>query len=313
MKTTDKILLESGTNELEVIEFQIEQRERDGSVYTGHYAVNIGKVREIINVNGNITEIPRSHPAVEGVINLRGRNIPVINLPKWFGKYDPDLPLKRIIVTEFNKMHNGFLVNSVARIHRVSWERVEPPVGFMEGAAGQCVTGVIKLDDRILMILDFEMITANVNPATGMGDSTGQIALSEQIGKTVLVAEDSAMIMNFVKNTITTAGYHVIAVTNGEDALNKLNEFADHAVTHNRKISDFVNIIISDIEMPKMDGLHLLTRIKGDPNLKELPVIIFSSMATEDNIKKWQGLGACDFISKPDMAILVNTVNKYIL
>lgn len=313
MEKLDKILLESGTNELEIVEFQIDRRESDGTVYQGHYGVNVGKVREIIKTPDNITEITKSHPTVEGVINLRGKIIPVINLPKWLGKYDPDLPLKRIIVTEFNRMYNGFLVHSVSRIHRVSWERVEPPTSLMTGAGEECVTGIVKFDTKILMMLDFEKIIAEVNPAAGVGEGKGETKKREPKNKTILIAEDSGMIMKLIKGALTDAGYNVLWAYNGEDALKRLNELSDKSSVQNKNLADFINLVISDVEMPKMDGLHLLTRIKTHPRMKEIPVIIFSSMATQDNIKKWQGLGASDFISKPDMNILLQSVSRYII
>ncbi|MBI3600447.1 MAG: chemotaxis protein CheV [Nitrospinae bacterium] len=313
MENADKILLESGTNELEIVEFQIDRREPDGTVYQGYYGVNVGKVREIIKTPDNITEITKSHPAVAGVINLRGRIIPVINLPKWLGKYDPDLPLNRIIVTEFNRIYNGFLVSSVSRIHRVSWERVEPPTSLMTGVGEECVTGIVKFDNKILMMLDFEKIIAEVNPSTGIGREKSETGKIEHKDKTILIAEDSGMIMKLIKGALTDAGYNVLWAYNGEDALKRLNELSDKSAVQNKNLTDFINLVISDIEMPKMDGLHLLSRIKSHPRLKELPVIIFSSMATQDNIKKWEGLGASDFISKPDMNILIQTVGRYII
>lgn len=313
METIDKILLESGTNELEIVEFQLDRREADGSTSQGYYGVNVGKVREIIKTPDNITEITKSHPSVEGVINLRGKIIPIINLPKWLGIYNQDLTLNKIIVTEFNKMYNGFLVSNVARIHRVSWEKVEPPSSLMSAGEDECVTGIIKFDNKILMMLDFEKIIAEVNPATTIKEGISEAKADENRNKTILIAEDSGMISKLVKNSLTGVGYNVILAYNGEEALIKLSELAEKSSAHNKRLSNFVNLVISDIEMPKMDGLHLLTKIKSHPVLKDLPVIIFSSMASADNIKKWEGLGASDFISKPDMNILYNCVKKHII
>lgn len=312
----EKILLESGTNELEIVEFQIDQSvpaTGDG-VYHGFFGVNVGKVREIINTPEVITKMSGSPPCIEGIVELRGRIIPVINLPKWLGRYNESLPLKRIIITEFNRSFNGFLVNNVTRIHRVSWEQVEPPTGVISMECQDSITGVIKFDKKIVLILDFEKIVMELDPDAGFKKEEVKVDRKElRKGKKIFVAEDSGMVAKLIKSTLTEAGYDVNWDYNGLACWNRLTEVRNKINESGEPLEKFVSLIISDVEMPQMDGLHLLSKIRRDTILSDLPVILFSSMASEDNIRKWEGLKATEVITKPEMPLLVSRVDYHTL
>lgn len=312
----EKILLESGTNELEIVEFQIDQSvpSNEDGVYQGFFGVNVGKVREIINTPAEITKMSGSPPCIEGIVELRGRIIPVINLPKWLGRYNESLPLKRIIITEFNNAFNGFLVNNVTRIHRVSWEQVEPPTGIISKECQDSITGVIKFEKKILFILDFEKIVMDLDPDGGFKKEDIKADRKElRKGKTVFIAEDSGMVAKLIKATLMEAGYEVSWDYNGLACWNRLMEVKTKVEQSGQPLENFLNLIVSDVEMPQMDGLHLLTRIRKDPILWGLPVILFSSMASEDNIRKWEGLKATEVITKPEMPILLDRVDYHVL
>ncbi len=303
-----EILLESGTNELEIVEFQVNFYDERGEMKPGYYGVNVAKVREIIKSPETFADVPRAHPAIVGVINLRGKIIPIINLPHWLNKQHKDLHCDRVIITEFNRVLTGFLVHSVARIHRLSWERVESPSGLMNQAEKECVTGIVKFDDKILMLLDFERIVAEINPDTGF--NRAQFSPSaKRAGKTVFIAEDSAFIRKKVETMLRQAGYRVFAASNGLEALHKLSNVAADAEKKGLPIERYINLIISDVEMPQMDGLHLLTKLKAHKTLKAVPVVIFSSMVTKENRTKWHSLGATDFITKPEIERLIQLVD----
>ncbi len=297
------ILLESGTNELEIVEFRIDEQLDDGGLHRSDYAVNVAKVREIIRVP-ELTEVPDGHPALEGVCTLRDKVIPIVNLPKWLKKNRGSLVPDKVIVMEFNHVTVGVLVHGVSRIHRLSWTDVEPPVQMMEEGA---VTSVVRLDNKIIMILDFERIIGEICPETALQDpdSLDLQHNTARASKTVLIAEDSGFIRKNMKASLDHVGYRVVQAEDGQSAYDILCNYK--AIGGN--ITDHVNLVITDVEMPRMDGLHLTTLIKEDPVLQPLPVIIFSSMASEANARKWSSLGAYKIITKPDLDKLVHIVD----
>ncbi|MEE8483623.1 MAG: chemotaxis protein [Nitrospinota bacterium] len=308
MSQTD-MLLESGTNELEIVEFRIDFKRPDGEVMHGYYGVNVGKVREIIRTPESFSDVPKSHPAVAGMINLRGKIIPVIDLPIWLNKDDPNMKRERVIITEFNNVTNGFMVHTASRIHRVSWDKVESPSGIMNQAERECVTGLLKFDEKIIMLLDFERIVSEIFP--GMSFTSKPIKTEKRRnGKTIFVVEDSAFVRQQMVGILKTAGYRVFMAENGLEALNKLTGIADDSMKKSIPIERYLNLIISDVEMPKMDGLHLTMKIKDNPILKNIPVVVFSSMVNVENKKKWASLGAVDFIGKPDIDRLVHIIDS---
>ncbi|MBI5177808.1 MAG: chemotaxis protein CheV [Nitrospinae bacterium] len=302
------ILLESGTNELEIVEFQINQKDEKGELRQGFYGVNVAKVREIIKCPERFAEVPRTNPTIVGVINLRGRIIPIIDLPKWLNKADPDNRGDRVIITEFNTVVTGFLVHSVARIHRLSWEKVESPSGLMNQAERECVTGIVKFDEKILMLLDFERIVAEMNPEVSFDKTTIRKSASRS-GKTVFIAEDSNFIRKKIVELLKQAGYRVFSASNGVEALKKLSNIAEDAERRKLPINRYVNLIVTDVEMPQMDGLHLLTKLKAIKQLRDVPIVVFSSMVSKENRVKWASLGAVDFITKPEIERLVTLVD----
>lgn len=163
------ILLESGTNELEIVEFYIDEEGEDGSPYRSYFGVNVAKVLEIIR-KPKVTEMPNTpHFAVKGTFNLRSRIIPLIDLSVWLDKTLVQNDAPKVIVSEFNNTTNAFLVSGVTRIHRLSWEQVEPPSGYVASFSSNSFTGVVKFDDRIVLLLDMEKIIWDLNPSRSEG------------------------------------------------------------------------------------------------------------------------------------------------
>jgi two-component system chemotaxis response regulator CheV len=298
------ILLESGTNELEIVEF---------AVGDNVYGINVAKVREIIRFPDSVVDVPESHPSLEGIANIRGQVIPLINLKKHLGKPgDLDKSTSYIIISEFNQTMVGFCVTSVARIHRLSWKQIESPTGMVSSEEG-VVVAIVKFDDRMILLLDFEKITADINPESGMTKNAGNITDVESTdvdrsSKTILVVEDSNYIKKIIVNNLEKAGYGVCTATDGQEAWDRLNSII--SAENFRKIENHFNIIISDIEMPQMDGLHLIKNIKNNEKLKHLPCVVFSSLISEEMAVKCKSVGADAQISKPELARLVDLIDS---
>ncbi|MBF0274941.1 MAG: chemotaxis protein CheV [Nitrospinae bacterium] len=306
------ILLESGTNELEIVEFQIVKPKDDSYKKDGDfYGINVAKVREIITMP-EVTELPRAHPCVKGVFNLRGRVIPLIDLGHWIqnAQSKPDESKKRVIVTEFNGIYNGFSVYSVSRIHRISWKQVTSPSDIIEEGGSDCIVGVIKFENKIVMLLDFEKILSDINPSISIRKVPSTDGdLEKRKGKKILVAEDSNFIRRSVIDSLTSAGYQVEAFSNGAEALTKIKEHATYAKNNNYQISDMFQLLITDIEMPQMDGLHLTKNLRDDLFFKDLPIIVYSSIANDENKRKAASVGATGFIGKPELERLVQLID----
>ena len=292
------ILLESGTNEFEIIEFSV------GGVY---YGLNVAKVREVINAVP-VTFIARSHPNLDGVFTLRSRVMPLVNLARSLNA--PATPDDfKIIVCEINNYHVGFKVDAVYRIHRISWTQMEPAPQL---AGSDLVVGIVKMQDRMIILLDFEKILADVNPEMNKKMTVVPLSTPELVQlrqkKTILIAEDSRMLRDLLLGTLHSAGYNTLSNENGLEAWTKLEAIADSE----KPVTDQIQLIITDIEMPQMDGHHLTKRIKSHPKLKELPVVIFSSLINEEMRLKGEALGAYAQITKPEIEQLIGIVDQKI-
>jgi two-component system chemotaxis response regulator CheV len=292
------ILLETGTNEFEIVEFTV------GKV---NYGINVAKVREVINLVP-ITQMPNSHPYVDGVFTLRGRVMPLVNLSRCLGNEDQGSNTKNIIVSELNNYFVGFLVNEVSRIHRVSWSVMEPPPSVTNS---DMVVGIIKMGEKIVILLDFEKIVAEINPQINIKLTTVPQS-SEDVkemrkSKKIMVAEDSKMLRDLLINTLRDSGYlNVVAYNDGKDAWDALSKIADTGAP----LEENVHMLITDIEMPQMDGHHLLKRVREDRSLTKLPVIIFSSLINDEMRRKGEAIGADGQVSKPEIAQLIELIDN---
>jgi two-component system chemotaxis response regulator CheV len=297
MKDEKGILLETGTNEFEIIEF---------TVGTTAYGINVAKVREVIN-HVEVTKIANSHPCVDGVFSLRGKIMPLVNLAKRLG-VEEKLTDQRVIISEINKFYFGFKVDAVTQIHRVSWTMMEPAPHF---AGTEMVTGIVKMGERLIILLDFENIISELNPdiaskLAGKVESSTVLHDKRNL-KTILVAEDSKMLRDILVSTLIGAGYKVMITENGQQAWDLLN-----AVANEGNLIEKIQLVITDIEMPQMDGYHLIKRMKEHLMLKELPVIIFSSLINEEMRRKGEALGVVAQVTKPEIVELVGIVDNLI-
>ncbi|MGO4886461.1 chemotaxis protein [Anaerobacillus sp. MEB173] len=301
MSNEKGILLESGTNELEVIVF---------SIGTGIFGINVIKVREIINPLP-ITKIPNSHPNVEGIIRLREEVLPVVNLAKVINfPSSPNPEEDKFIVAELNQIKVAFRVQTVSRIHRISWEQIEKPTDLTQGLEGM-TTGVIKMDDMMILLLDYEKVIVEISPQSGISvDRIKSLGLRERSMKKIVIAEDSPMLRKLLEETLHEAGYvNLQFFDDGRAAWDHLEKVSVETAS----VTDEIQLIITDIEMPKMDGHHLTKRIKSDQQLNQIPVVIFSSLITEDLHHKGITVGANAQVSKPEIVELVKVIDDLIL
>lgn len=301
MNSERGILLESGTNELEIVEF---------SVGKNKFGINVLKVKEIINPVP-ITKIPNAHQNVEGIIELRGEVLTVIDLATTLGFSPSENPQNdKFIVAEFNQQKIVFHVHSVTQIHRISWEQLEKPSEMYSTLDSQ-VIGVIKLHGEMILLLDFEKIVVDINPNSGINvQQVEKLGKRERSTKRIVVAEDSPLLRKLLLDTLTEAGFQKLEFfENGKDALHYL----EGIIAAESKIEEEVQLVITDIEMPQMDGHHLTRQIKTNPDLNKLPVVIFSSLITDDLRHKGQQVGADGQVSKPEIADLVLMIDKLIL
>ncbi|MGE7917663.1 chemotaxis protein [Viridibacillus sp. NPDC093762] len=294
------ILLESGTNELEIVEFEV------GS---NKFGINVIKVKEIIQPIP-VTFIPHAHPHVEGIIQLRGEVLPVVDMKKVLGLSGVFNEQQKYIVAEFNRQRVVFHVDNVTMIHRISWNQIEKPTDMYQGGGSQ-VIGVIKQEDLMLLLLDFEKIMVDINPDSGISvESVKKLGDRNRSEKKIVIAEDSPLLRKLLHDTMHEAGYmNIEFFENGKDALDYLLALADKE----NDVSKVVQLVVTDIEMPQMDGHHLTKQIKTHPVLSKLPVIIFSSLITDDLRHKGDQVGAEDQISKPEIAELILKIDQYIL
>lgn len=291
------ILLENGTNELEVLEFRI------GNNY---YGINVAKVREIIGYQ-KVTPVPNSHPNIEGIFMPRDTMITVINLAKHL---NISVPLNEktdmMIVTNFNKLNIAFHVQAVMGIHRVSWADIIKPDSTLNTADSSIATGIIKVDNKLVIILDFEKIVTDISPETGLKMSEIEsLGVRDRNTTPILIAEDSPLLEKLIVDSLKKAGYtNVIPTTNGQEAWDKLVAYKEAGV-----VNEKVKCIITDIEMPLMDGHRLTKLVKTDDKLKNIPLIIFSSLVNEEMRRKGEKLGADAQLSKPEIGNLVRIID----
>ncbi|WP_034756125.1 chemotaxis protein [Rossellomorea vietnamensis] len=300
LNQSNGILLESGTNELEIVEFEVQNNK---------FGINVIKVKEIIQPTA-VTPVPHAHPHVKGLVQLRGEVLPVVDMARVLGAEEEETPKSKYIVAEFNQQKVIFHVHNVTQIHRISWNQIEKPSEMYSGVHSGII-GVIKREESMILLLDFESIMLEINPETGIRvDQVKKLGPRERRNKRIVAAEDSPLLRKLLNDTLREAGYEDVEFfENGADAFQYLESIVDG----NQDVKESVHLVLTDIEMPQMDGHHLTKRIKNHPKLNTLPVIIFSSLITNDLKHKGEMVGAEDQISKPEIAELILKIDQYIL
>lgn len=293
-----KILLENGTNELEILEF---------SLAGNSYGINVAKIREIIPYQA-ITPVPNSHPSIEGIFMPRDTMITAIDLKNCLGRGE-SAPNGLFIITNFNKLDIAFHVENVQGIHRVSWRDIIKPDATISTTDESVSTGIIKKEGKLIIILDFEKIVSDINPETGLKVSEiDELGIRGRSNVPILIAEDSPLLNKLIVDSLKKAGYdNLIHTENGQKAYDVITQCkADGS------LEDHVRVIITDIEMPEMDGHRLTKLVKSDDATAGIPVIIFSSLVNEEMKRKGESLGADAQLSKPEIGNLVKIVDQLV-
>ena len=301
LEKNSEILLETGTNELEIMEFTIAGET---------FGINVAKVKEIMMVCP-VKPMQKAQKDIEGIFKSRDTVITVIDLASYLNLEASDNPERDIfIVTNFNNTNFAFHVHQVVGINRISWQQIKKPDKIIYGGEEGVATGIADFQNHLITILDFEKIVSEISPELGIQyDDLQVLGPRERSELPILLAEDSMLLAKMIVESLKRAGYeNLIKTDNGQEAWNFLCE----AKSCGDPIGEHVRCIVTDIEMPLMDGLHLTKLIKDDPIMKDIPVILFSSLINEEMRRKGESVGADAQISKPEIANLVSLIDRFV-
>ncbi len=296
-------ILEVGQNRMELVDFRLFRTDEEGEEREGIYGINVAKVIEIIKMPEDISETPNTSEFVEGMFNLRGYVVPLVNLPKWMGIIEPEeLDRKnfKVIITEFNRIKVGFIVHETTKIRRVSWDDISAPELSSVSSVDSKVTGIIKVEnDELLLLLDFESI---VDELGFYNKENREIDLErDEFGgnRTVLVIDDSSSARKIVNSALIKEGFKTVLAENGKAALD---------IVYEDKYK--IDAIICDVEMPVMDGYTFTKTLKSDDKYKNIPVIMHSSLSGVENSDKGMRAGADYYVVKFDPVEFIGTIKK---
>lgn len=290
-----------GENLLELVKFEV------GSNLFG---INVMKVREVIEPVP-ITNIPHSHPYVEGMVTVRGEVSPVISLFSVYGLEPANQLDEKFMIAEMNQKKLVFRCDAVYQIHRVSWKQIDGPEAINHSFESY-ITGMFELDDKLVFLPDFEKIVCDIEADNGYNayqvHERGNRKI--RVDKRLIVVEDSPFLRNMLETELTNAGYHTIqCFKDGEEAYRHMMSL----ISEGSMLHEYVDLVITDIEMPKLDGFHLTNQLKEDPRCANVPVVIFSSLITEEMKYRGQKVGADEQISKPEINLLIDKVDTLLM
>ncbi len=294
------VLLESGTNEIEIMKFTI-----NGELY----GINVAKIREIM-ISEAVKPVPYSHKAVEGIFKPRDHIFTVIDLPYYLtGKTSEKNPRDLFMIATFNQINVAFRVNAVIDIQRMSWKDIQKPDATLNSDVDGVTTGIVKKGDELIIILDFEKILSDIAPETSIDiEEVENISALVSREQRILIAEDSSLLRKMLIDSLQRAGYNkVLTFNNGQELWDALSKIKDE-----EELKENVDLIITDIEMPQMDGHRLTKLIKDDKLYKQIPVLIFSSLISAEMKKKGEEIGANGQLSKPEIGKLIGLVDKFV-
>jgi len=302
--------LKVGSNEMELVDFRIFKQEKD-KVYEGIYGINVSKVREIIRLP-KLTELPGTPEFIEGIFDLREVVIPVVNLAKWMGVTEPEDARKnaRVIITEFNNVLIGFIVHEAKRIRRISWSDIEPAtfVSSSSGIESNRITGVTKIEgDNVLLILDLESVVQDLGLYEPETESEPEKI--ETFSGLAMVLDDSATARKIVKEALVKMGFRVVEAMDGEEGLKKLGDLYE---TYGDSLADNLKIIISDVEMPKMDGFHFAARVKEDDRFSKIPIVFNSSISDHFSEARGEEAGGEAYLVKFQASSFFDEVSRIV-
>ena len=291
------ILLKAGTGELEIIDFLV-----NGI----HYAINVVKIKEIIQMPNNLTKLPDTKKEIAVLILCRDEILTLIDLKYVLTKETTKKLGSKVIVCEFNNLKVAFNIDDVVGVKRIKWSEIRKPDDLSEGSLA---VGNILLDDNVVLMLDFEKIVTVISPASGISEERlANVDYKDRSDIKLILADDSVLIRGLLKDTLTKAGFKNLRFfDDGKQALDFLMDLVEKKGEY---FTEEVQLLITDIEMPQMDGLTLTRKIKEQEVLKKLPVVIFSSLITEDLKHKGEEVKADAQLSKPEIENLIDTVDN---
>ncbi|HNV68327.1 MAG TPA: chemotaxis protein [Candidatus Ozemobacteraceae bacterium] len=301
------ILLESGTNELEIAEFYLDKQS---------YGINVAKIREIVLFDPDkVTRFAGAQNGVLGTILFRGHSIVLVNLPQLLNLQPPPEGTRQVVlVSEFNQRTTAFLVDGVARIHRISWAEFTP-IHPLLGTFTSYTTGSFHIDKREILILDFESILNDLFPETRMHEQPeAEKSLADRRANLrVFIVEDSRTIQALIISRLKGAGVtRIKTFSNGRLGLEALQQIAERKASGAASSDDDVDLVVSDIEMPELDGLSFCKQMKNTPGLAR-PIIMFSSLITEEMARKCRDCGADRWVSKPELDKVIGFADELCL
>jgi len=302
--------LKVGSNEMELVDFRIFNDSEDG-IYEGIYGINVSKVREIIRVP-KLTELPGTPDFIEGIFDLRDIVIPVVNLAKWMGITPPEGREKdfRIVITEFNNVLIGFIVHEAKRIRRINWSDIEPAT-FASGSGtleGSKITGVTKIEgDNVLLILDLESVVQDLGLYEPDVDAIPHKL--ETFSGIALILDDSVTARKIVKDALVKMGFQVVEAIDGKEGLEKLEELHE---LYGDAVTEHLKLILSDVEMPRMDGFHFAANVKEDGRFKNIPIIFNSSISDHFSEIRGKEAGAEAYLVKFEAGTFYDEVSRVV-
>ena len=293
LKSIDARTKLAGANKLEILLFSLGVDQRTGRKET--YGINVFKVREVMRTP-EITTAPEMASSVEGMVSLRGHLVPVIDLAKYTGVITEKTP-EVMIVTEYNGHTQGFLVEAVDTILRLDWAAMRVPPEMISNRMGGLVTAVTELDNNnLVMMIDVERVLAETTDI----DDSFQFVNIEPIkeSRMVFFADDSAVARKQIEKTLQAMNVNYAYAINGRRAWEELQRMASQAEQAEKPLKDMVNLVLTDVEMPEMDGFLLTKMIKSDPRFAGIPVLMHSSLSGQSNQRLGQSVGVDDYVSK---------------
>ena len=280
----------AGANKMELLMFHLGTDEV--------YGINVFKIREVMKIP-HVTKIPESDPKILGLVNLRGENIALVDLAQAVGLPALEIEGAKLVIAEYNDNKQGFLVGDVDRIIRMSWEQIKIPPPMVQSCQQGAVTAVTKLEDgRMVLILDVEKVLADLHPRADDEVLVGIEMVNDLVGKRVLIADDSVVARKQITKTLERLGMKWEETQTGKEALTRLQHYAEVAEGAGQSIYDFLAGVITDIEMPEMDGFSLTKHIRGDSRLQHLPVLMHSSLSGQCNVERGKLMGVTDYVTK---------------
>jgi two-component system chemotaxis response regulator CheV len=310
MKRDD--VLQVSSNEMELVDFRIFKKMSDGKVYEGIYGINVAKIREIIKMPP-LTELPGSEDYIEGIFDLRGVVVPVVDFAKWMGITIPTKDemeiVPRVIITEFNNVLIGFVVHDAKRIRRINWSDIEP-ASFSSGNAKldqSKITGITRIENNeILLMLDLESIVEEVGLYHPTLESNIEI---DDFSGTVLVLDDSSTARKIEVDALKKMGFDTVEAKDGQEGLDKLNELYH---LYGESVKNRLKLILSDVEMPRMDGFHFAANVKDDKRFEGIPIVFSSSISDAFSDIRGEQAGAEAYLVKFNADKFVQKISEII-